>query len=166
MSMFIVSDCSALYLCATAAIIAAAGGAGCGSATHLELTYRATDVALGTMDITTLDGSSVERKSVQKLCNLELSSSDLDELVSAFETVPNGSVPTDASPGVTCSDCTRFDLDAKLIRAGDAGLQVNSHWLKQPSESAVNPAFIVFVAKLNDVQMRVQTEGTCMAPPL
>lgn len=61
-------DRSKLRRCAIAAILlAAAGGAGCGSPSYLQLTYRSTDVMLGTTDTTTLDGSSVERKSVQEL---------------------------------------------------------------------------------------------------
>jgi hypothetical protein len=147
-------------------MLAVVGGAGCGSSTYLQLTYRSTDMMLGTTDTTTLDGSSVERKSVQVLCNLEFSNADVDELVTAFEAVPSGSVPADASPGTTCTACTRFDLDAKLTRADSPDLQINSHWLIQPSESVVNSAFIAFVAKLNDMQMRAQTQGTCVAPPL
>lgn len=159
-------DRSKLRRCAVAAIVlVAAGGAGCGSPSYLQLTYRSTDVMLGTTDTTTLDGSSVERKSVQELCNLELSGGDVDELVAAFEVVPSGSVPADASPGTTCTDCTRFDLDARLSRAG-ADLQINSHWLTQPSEDAVDPAFITFIAKLDDMRMRTQIQGTCVAPPL
>lgn len=157
-----------LHLCAVTVIILTTivGGAGCGSSTYLQLTYRSTDAMFGTMDTTTLDGSSVERTSVQTLCRLEFSNSDVDELVAAFEAIPSGSVPPDASPGATCTDCKRFDLDARLTRAGGPDLEINTHWLKQPSESVVNSAFIALAAKLNDVQMRVQTQGTCVAPPI
>lgn len=151
--------------CAVVAVVlATVGDAGCGSASYLQLTYTSTDVMLGTTDTTTLEGSMVERKTVQKDCNFELPGNDVDKLIAAFEAIP--SVPADASPGVACTDCQRFDLDATLTRARAGDVQLISHWLKQPSESAAGHAFIDFVVRLEDMRTRAQTQGTCAAPPI
>lgn len=158
---------SGLRGCAVVAVVlATVGDAGCGSARYLQLTYTSTDVMLGTTDTTTLQGSMVERKTVQKDCNLELPGNDVDELIAAFEAIPSASVPADASPGVACTDCQRFDLDATLTDARAGDVQLISHWLKQPSESAAGHAFIDFVAQLEDMRTRAQAQGTCAAPPI
>jgi len=138
--------------------------AGCGPRGDLQIMYQATDVLLGTTDTMTLVGSSVARRSVQKSCDLTLSGDDLGALGAAFDAVNPATVPADASPGATCTTCTRFDLNAVSSGAG-SDLTISSHWLDRPATTAVDPAFITFVGELDQVRALAELQGACAPAP-
>ena len=134
---------------------------GCGQSDHLDLTYRSTSVMFGTTDTMTLSDAAVERKSVQQDCTLTLSGDDLDGLLNAIRAVDPASAPADASPGAMCTNCQRFELTAKLSRVAAADISFTSHWLVKPAGGS---DFLTFVGKVDDVWMRVPTQGSCASP--